>query len=141
MEPIAVHNWLRELHKDSDLSNSTLVKVRNVMVAIFKHTQRYGFLPRMQEANPMMFVRQTSVSDYEPVVLTLSQCIDILTNLNGMHRVLVLADAARGLRISEIMHSSQSYICVRQIRATQEQCIEKARAFAVEPRSNALIST
>src|ERR1700726_3484800 len=42
MEPIAVQNWLRELHKDSYLANSTLVKVRNVMVAIFKHAQRYG---------------------------------------------------------------------------------------------------
>ena len=102
MEPIAVQNWLRELHKDSNLSNSTLVKVRNVMVAIFKHAQRYGFLPRTQEANPMVFVRQTSVSDYEPVVLTFSQCVDILANLNGIHRVLVLADAATGLRISEI---------------------------------------
>jgi len=85
------------------IPNSTLVKVRNVMVAIFKHAQRYGFLPRTQEANPMLFVQQTSVSDYEPFVLTLSQCVDILANLNGMHRVLVLADAATGLRISEIL--------------------------------------
>ena len=75
MEPIAVQNWLRELHKDSDLSNSTLVKIRNVMLAIFKHAKRYGFLPRTQESNPMTFVRQTSVSEYEPVVLTLSQCV------------------------------------------------------------------
>ncbi|MGC9990039.1 MAG: hypothetical protein ABSC07_15775 [Terriglobales bacterium] len=36
MEPMAVQNWLRELHKESDLSNSTLGKVRNVMVAIFQ---------------------------------------------------------------------------------------------------------
>jgi integrase len=122
MEPIAVQNWLRELHKHSDLSNSTLVKVRNVMVAIFKHAQRYGFLPRTQEANPMVFVRQTSVSDYEPVVLTLSQCVDILANLNGMHRVLVLADAATGLRISEILALCWSDIdwdhsCIRVNRA------------------------
>ena len=51
----------------------------------------------------MIFVRQTSVSDYEPVVLTFSQCVDILANLTGMHRVLILADAATGLRISEIL--------------------------------------
>jgi integrase len=122
MEPVAVQNWLRELHKHSDLSNSTLVKVRNVMVAVFKHAQRYGFLPRTQEANPMVFVRQTSVSDYEPVVLTLSQCVDILANLNGMHRVLVLADAATGLRISEILALRWSDIdwdhsCIRVNRA------------------------
>src|SRR5215472_3070810 len=60
MEPIAIQNWLR----DSNLSNSTRVKIRNVMVAIFKHGQRYGLLPRTQEANPMLFVRQTSLSNY-----------------------------------------------------------------------------
>jgi len=103
MEPVAIQNWLRELRADSKLSNSTLVKIRNVMVAIFKHGQRYGLLPRTREANPMFFVRQSSVSNYEPVVLTLSQCVDILANLTGMHRVLVLADAATGLRISEIL--------------------------------------
>lgn len=122
MGPIAVQNWLRELHKDSNLSNSTLVKVRNVMVAIFKHAQRYGFLARTQESNPMVFVRQTSVSDYEPVVLTLSQCVDIIANLNGMHSVLVLADAATGLRISEILALRWSDIdwsnsCIRVNRA------------------------
>jgi len=122
MEPLAVQNWLKELRKDCVLSNSTLVKIRNVMVAIFKHAQRYGFLPRTQEANPMAFVRQSSVSDYEPLVLTLSQCVDILANLNGMHRVLVLADAATGLRISEILALRWSDIdsgnsCIRVTRA------------------------
>jgi len=87
MEPVAVQNWLRDLCRDSHLSNPTLVKVRNVMVAIFKHTQRYGLLPRTQEANPMLFVRQSSISNYEPAVLTLSQCVHILANLTGMHRV------------------------------------------------------
>ena len=122
MEPIAIQNWLRDLRVHSSLSNSTLVKVRNVMVAIFKHAQRYGLLPRTQEANPMAFVRQSSVSNYEPVALTLAQCVDILSNLTGMHRVLVLADAATGLRISEILALRWSDIdvansCIRVIRA------------------------
>jgi hypothetical protein len=109
MEPVAVQKWLRELRNQSGLSNSTLVKIRNVMVAIFKHGQRYGFLPRTQEANPMLFVRQSSVTDYEPVVLTLSQCVDILANLNGMHRVLVLADVAT------VFASARSWHCVGRI--------------------------
>jgi integrase len=122
MEPVAIQNWLRELRTDSQLSNSTLVKVRNVMVAIFKHAQRYGLLSRTQEANPMIFVRQSSVSNYEPVVLTLSQCVDILANLTGMHRVLVLADAATGLRISEILalrwsDIDKAHSCIRVTRA------------------------
>jgi integrase len=123
MEPVAIQNWLRELRIDSSLSNSTLVKVRNVMVAVFKHAQRYGLLPRTQEANPMVFVRQSSVSDYEPVVLTLSQCVDILANLTGMHRVLVLADAATGLRISEILALRWSDI------DTANSCIRVTRAY------------
>jgi integrase len=69
----------------------------------FKHGQRYGMLPRTQEANPITFVRQSSISNYEPVVLTLPQCVSILANLGDMHRVLVLADAATGLRVSEIL--------------------------------------
>lgn len=96
MEPVAIQNWLCKLRADSKLSNSTLVKIRNVIVAIFKHGQRYGLLPRTQEANPMMFVRQSSVSNYEPLVLTLSQCVEIMANLTGMRRVLVLTDAATG---------------------------------------------
>jgi integrase len=95
------------------------VKIRNVLGGIFKHAQRYGLLPRMQEANLMVFVRQSSVSNYEPVVLTLSQCVDIMANLTGMHRVLVLTDAATGLRISEILalrwsdiDKAHSCICV-----------------------------
>jgi len=103
MEPLDVQNWLLQLRKQSGLANSTLVKIRNVMLVIFKHGQRCGFLPRTQEANPILFVRQSCVSDYEPVVLTLAQCVDILSNLDNMHRVLVLADAATGLRISEIL--------------------------------------
>jgi len=92
------------------------------MLVIFKHGQRYGFLSRTQEANPMVFVRQSCVSDYEPVVLTFSQCVDILSNLNDMHRVLVLADAATGLRISEILALRWSDIdwknsCIRVTRA------------------------
>lgn len=103
MAPIEVQSWLRQIRTLCGLSNGTLVKLRNVMLVIFRHGQRYGFLSRGQEANPIVFVRQSCVSDYEPVVLTLSQCVDILSNLNDMHRVLVLADAATGLRISEIL--------------------------------------
>jgi integrase len=123
MEPIAIQNWFGELRRVSKLSNPTLVKTRYVMVAIFKHGQRYGLLPRTQEANPMTFVRQSSVSDYEPVVLTFSQCVEILANLNGMHRVLVLADAATGLRISEILALRWSDV------DREQSCIRVTRAY------------
>jgi integrase len=59
--------------------------------------------------------------DYEPVVLTFSQCVDILANLDGRHRVLVLADAATGLRISEILallwsNVDKAHSCIRVTR-------------------------
>jgi integrase len=71
----------------------------------------------------MIFVRQSSVSDYEPVVLTFSQCVEILANLNGMHRVLVLADAATGLRISEIL--ALRWLDVDKVQS----CIRVTRAY------------
>ncbi len=123
MDPIEVQNWLRQLRKEKELSNPSLVKIRNVMLAIFKHAQRYGFLSRTQEANPMLFVRQSCVSDYEPVVLTLSQCVEILSHLGDMHRLLVLADAATGLRISEILALRWSDI------DGQNSCIRVTRAY------------
>jgi integrase len=122
MEPQQVQNWLRQVRKERNLSNTSLVKIRNVMLVIFKHAQRVGLLPRTQEANPMLFVRQTGVSDFEPVVLTFSQCVDILSNLSDMQRVLVLTDAATGLRISEILALRWSdvdwvHACIRVARA------------------------
>jgi integrase len=123
MEPVAVQNWLRDLRKQNGLSNGTLVKLRNVMLVVFKHAQRYGLIPRTQEANPIAFVRQSCVSDYDPVVLTLAQCVDILANLDDMHRVLVLADAATGLRVSELLALRWSDIDWRN------SCIRVSRAY------------
>ena len=122
MEPVAIQNWFRDLRREKQLANGTLVKLRNLMQVIFKHGQRYGLLPRTQEANPIIFVRQSCATDYEPVVLTLAQCVDILSNLSSMHRVLVLADAATGLRISEILalrwaDIDWAHSCIRVIRA------------------------
>jgi hypothetical protein len=78
-EPIEVQSWLRELRKQRSLSKSTLIKVRNIMLVVFKHGKRYGFLSRAQESNPMVFVRQSCVSDFEPIVLTFSHCVDIVS--------------------------------------------------------------
>jgi integrase len=122
IEPIEVQSWLRELRKQKNLSNGTLIKVRNIMLVVFKHGQRYGFLSRSQESNPIAFVRQSCVSDFDPVVLTIPQCMNIVSKLSDMHRVLVLADAATGLRISEILALRWSDIdwknsCIRVVRA------------------------
>lgn len=68
----------RRLERNMVLKNSTLVEVRRVMNLVYKHGQRYGLLPRSEEGNPIHFVRQSSKSDFEPVILTLPQVLDIL---------------------------------------------------------------
>jgi integrase len=103
MEPIDVQNWLRQLGKDCGLSNQTRAKIRQTMSLVYTHGMRYGLLPRGDGANPVTYVRQSCVSDYEPVVLTPSQCKAILSELKNIHRVLVLTAAATALRISEVL--------------------------------------
>ena len=73
VEPIEVERWLKALRKKHGLENSTLVEIRKVMNLVYKHGQRYGLLPRSDEGNPIHFVRQSSKSDFEPVILTLPQ--------------------------------------------------------------------
>jgi len=103
VEPIEVERWLKALRKKHGLENSTLVEIRKVMNLVYKHGQRYGLLPRSDEGNPIHFVRQSSKSDFEPVILTLPQVLDIFDNLDLMRRTMVLTDAATALRVSEIL--------------------------------------
>jgi hypothetical protein len=97
------------LHERNRAFRKSACDYRNLMLVIFKHGQRYGLLPRTQEANLLLFVRPSCVSEFEPVVLTLAQCVEILANLNDMHRVLVLADAARN-------PSRNSCFCAGEVR-------------------------
>src|ERR1700737_529843 len=52
---------------------------------------------------PIGFVRQSLASDFEPVILTLPQVLDIFDNLDLMRRTMALTDAATALRVSEIL--------------------------------------
>jgi len=103
VEPIEVEDWLKAIRKEHGLENSTLVEIRKVMNLVYKHGQRFGLLPRSEEGNPIHFVRQSSKSDFEPVILTLPQVLDIFDNLDLMRRTMVLTDAATALRVSEIL--------------------------------------
>ncbi len=48
-------------------------------------------------------MRQSLASDFEPVILTLPQVLDIFDNLDLMRRTMVLTDAATALRVSEVL--------------------------------------
>jgi integrase len=80
-----------------------LAEIRKAMNNMYVHGQRQGFLPRTQDGNPTRFVRQSLASDFEPVILTLPQVLEIFDNLDLMRRTMVLTDAATALRVSEIL--------------------------------------
>jgi hypothetical protein len=74
---------LHELGKQrmENLANPTLDKIRRVMSLVYKHGQRYGLIPRTEEANLMRFVRCKTTSAYEGMILTPKQAFDVLMHL------------------------------------------------------------
>jgi integrase len=103
VEPLEVELWLKALKRDEGLENLTLDKIRRVMSLVYKHGQRYGLIPRTQEANPMRFVRCKTTSGYEAMILTPQQAFAGLRKLKEPERTLTLLASATGLRISECL--------------------------------------
>jgi integrase len=103
LHPPDVEDWLKELRKKFALSNPSLGEIRKAMNNVYVHGQRQGFLPRTQDGNPISFVRQSLASDFEPVILTLPQVLEIFDNLDLMRRTMILTDAATALRVSEVL--------------------------------------
>jgi integrase len=103
VEPLEVEQWLTSLKGQEGLANPTLDKMRRVMSLVYRHSQRYGLIPRNQESNPMRFVRCKTTSEYEAMILTPEQAYAILLNLREPVRTLTLLAAGTGLRISECL--------------------------------------
>src|SRR3984893_4426453 len=103
LEPLEVEEWLKALKRKEGLANPTLDKMRRVMSLVYRHSQRYGLIPRNQEANPMRFVRCKTTSEYEAMILTPEQAYAVLLNLREPERTLTLLAAGTGLRISECL--------------------------------------
>ena len=70
VEPLEVEQWLKALKQEEDLANPTLDRMRRVMSLVYRHSQRYGLIPRNQESNPLRFVRCKTTSGYEAMILT-----------------------------------------------------------------------
>jgi integrase len=103
IEPLEIEQWLKALKREEELENLTLDKIRRVMNLVYKHGQRYGLIPRSEEANPMRFVRCKTTSGYEAMILMPQQAFAILVKLEEPERTLTLLAAATGLRISECL--------------------------------------
>ena len=135
IQPLDLENWLRELGRQKGLGNQTRSKIRQVIGLVYKHAQRVGFLPRSEQANPIRFVRQSTVSNFDPVILTAAQAFAIINQLELMLRTLVLVAAATALRISEILALQWENIDV------DNQCIYVRRAYVYgkfgKPKSKA----
>ena len=133
--PLDLENWLKELGRKSGLENQTRSKIRQVIGLVYKHAQRVGFLPRTEQANPIRFVRQSTASNFDPIILTPAQAFAIINQLGLMLRTLVLVTAATALRISEILALQWRDINV------ENQCIYVRRAYVYgrfgKPKSKA----
>jgi integrase len=133
--PLDLENWLKELGRKSGLENQTRSKIRQVIGLVYKHAQRVGFLPRTEQANPIRFVRQSTASNFDPIILTPVQAFAIINQLGLMLRTLVLVTAATALRISEILALQWRDIDV------ENQCIYVRRAYVYgrfgKPKSKA----
>src|ERR1700735_5382044 len=103
LEPLEVEEWLKALKHEEGLANPTLDKMRRVMSLVYRHSQRYGLIPRNQESNPMRFVRCKTTSEYEAMILSPEQAYAVLLNLQEPERTLTLLAAGTGLRISECL--------------------------------------
>ena len=103
IEPLEVEQWLKSLKVGEDLANPTLDRMRRVMSLVYRHGQRYGLIPRNQEANPMRFVRCKTTSEYEAMILSPEQSYAVVRNLRNPERTLTLLAAGTGLRISECL--------------------------------------
>ena len=103
LEPLEVEEWLKALKRKEGLANPTLDKMRRVMSLVYRHSQRYGLIPRNQESNPMRFVRCKTTSEYEAMILTPEQAYAVLLNLREPERTLTLLATGTGLRISECL--------------------------------------
>lgn len=110
IKSVAVEEWLdslvhdyRKNKKAKPLANGTKVKIRNLMSAIFRHGMRYEFLPRVEDANPMKYVRQGGKRQGIPVVLEGEQFQQLFAALEQRERTMVLLDCGSGLRRGELI--------------------------------------
>jgi integrase len=102
---------------------------------VYKHGQRHGLIPRTQEANPMRFVRCTTTSGCEAMILTPKQAFDVLMHLQEPERTLTLLASATALRISECLglqwhdvNFEQSQIHVRRTWTCGQVGVPKSKA-------------
>ena len=98
VQPLEVQQWLDKQ------SFGLRSKLRNMMSAIYKHGQRWGFIPRGEEYNPMQLVSAPCKSDFEAVQLGGTEAAAVIRSVSDpLVKVLVILIATTGMRISEAL--------------------------------------
>jgi integrase len=100
IKPLEIEAWFEHL-RVGGLANSTVAKIRAIMMQVYRHAQRVGMISRANEVNPVNFVRAAGTTDYRPIVMSPQQALAIVNQLEQPERTLALLSAATGLRISE----------------------------------------
>jgi integrase len=96
IQPLEIQNWL-----DSQ-SRGIRSKLRNTMSAVYSYGQKFGFIPRGAENNPMFHVSAPATSDYEAISLSGAEAASVIKQMNDPSlKALVILIAVTGMRISE----------------------------------------
>ena len=98
-----MEHWLRQLVRadGNPMAPSTKAKIRNLMSTLFNHAIRYEWLE--QGRNPILLVAKMPSGKKIPECLESEELRAPLSQLDRRFRVMVLLDAASGLRRSELL--------------------------------------
>jgi len=98
IEPLEIQQWLDEQ------SYGMRSKLRSMMSAVYRHGQKFGFIPRGEECNPMKLVSAPTKTDYEAVQLSGKEAALVIRQIaDPLVKVLVILIAVTGMRISEAL--------------------------------------
>ena len=113
VKAVAVEKWLRGLMLDEDTkaTNGTKTKIRNHLSALFSHAIRHelytpafqGTAGKRQQFNPISAVRQSSVREVDPEILSIDELKAMLSHIQSPAiKVMVALAATSALRRSEL---------------------------------------
>jgi integrase len=98
LQPLEIQQWLDKQ------SRGLRSKLRNTMAAVYNHGQKFGFIPRNAECNPMKLVSAPCKSDFESVELSGAEAAAVIRCISDpLVKVLVILIAVTGMRISEAL--------------------------------------
>lgn len=98
IEPLEIQQWLDKQ------SYGLRSKLRNMMSAVYNHGQKWGYIPRGEEHNPMKLVSAPCRSEFEAVQLSGTEAAAVIRHISDpLVKVLVILIAVTAMRISEAL--------------------------------------